>query len=164
MLKFINTAKFTIALSATALLGACASPSASDAPATPPQAMVQFLDLQGFDRTLSASLAAPLPKVDVAFVDVVKPSAMPERLQKWMAAVEAGGGKVAVTPPKSTVQGKSLFALVSAATTVWSASKMAASLANDAQFKAANAYNAEIVLKADASGDSVVDKVVFTKR
>jgi hypothetical protein len=81
-----------------------------------------------------------------------------------MAAVEAGGGKVQITPPKSTVQGKSIFAVVSAVTTVWSASKMASSLARDAQFKAAQAYNAEVILKADASGDNVVDRVVFTKR
>ncbi len=145
------------------LLGACASSPMAEPPG-PALAKVQFLDLQGFDRQLSDSLGAPLPQVSVGFVDVVKPSAMPERLQKWMAAVEAGGGKVTVTPPKSSVQAKGLFALVSAATTVWSASKMASSLANDAQFRSAKAYNAEIVLKADASGDSVIDQVIFVKR
>ncbi len=145
-------------------LGGCAAPTGANEQAAAAKDQVQFLDIASFDKTLSASLSAPLAKVDVAFVDVVKPSAMPERLQKWMASVEAGGGKVSITEPKSELQGRSVFALVSAATTLWSASKMAASFARDSQFKAAQAYNAEIVLKRDTSGDSVVDKVVFTKR
>jgi hypothetical protein len=146
--------------------GACASdgntPAAANRPA--PQEQVAFVDLQGFDRQLSASLAAPLPKVEVGVVDVIKPSAIPERLQRWMAAVEDGGGKVQIVEPPPQVQARSAFAVVSAVTTLWSASKMVKQMAQEAQFKAARDYDAQIQLKLDASGDKVIDKVVFVKR
>lgn len=147
-------------------LSACESnPSQpSSTAAAPPKAELQFVDLQGFDRDLSGSLSAPLPKVDVAFYDRVVPSALPERLQAWVAAVEAGGGTVKVIPPKSTVTAKNPFLLISAISTLYSASKMAKDMATKAQFKAAQAYDAEIILKGDDRGESIVERVVFTKK
>lgn len=149
-----------------ALMGCSSSPMPSDTTTgmAAPKADLQFVDLQGFDRELSGSLSAPLPKVDVAFYDRITPSAMPERLQQWMASVEAGGGNVKVVPPKSTVAAKSPFLLISAATSIWSASKMAKELATRAQFKAAQSYDAEIILKVDDKGETLVDKVVFLQR
>jgi hypothetical protein len=156
-----------VSMTAWALaLGACASdgnaPSAANRPA--PQEQVAFVDLQGFDRQLGVSLSAPLPKVEVGVVDVIKPSAIPERLQRWMAAVEEGGGQVKMIDPPPQVQARSVFAVVSAATTIWSASKMVKQMSQEAQFKAAREYDAQIQLKLDASGDKVIDKVVFVKR
>lgn len=145
-------------------LAACDSNPIQPAAATPPKPELQFVDLQGFDKDLAGSLAAPLPKVDVAFVDRIVPSAMPDRLQQWMASVEAGGGKVKLVPPKSTVTAKNPLMLLSAASTLWSASKMAREMAVKAQFSAARAYDAEIQLKTDERGDTVVDRVVFIKR
>lgn len=168
-----NTATYLIpVVLAGALLSACESnpsqPSANAAtPAAAPvvpKADLQFVDLQGFDRDLSGSLSAPLPKVDVAFYDRIVPSALPERLQIWVAAVEAGGGTVKVVPPKSTVTAKNPFLLISAITSVYSASKMAKELSTKAQFKAAQAYDAEIILKGDDKGEPVVERVIFTKR
>ena len=65
-----------------------------DAPpeAGPPKAELQFIDLPGFDKALNGSLDAALPRVGVDFYDQVAPSALPERLQSWLAAVETGGG------------------------------------------------------------------------
>ncbi len=146
-----------------AMMG-CESNPAKTADASPPKAELQFVDLQGFDRDLSGSLSAQLPKVDVAFYDRIAPSAMPERLQQWMASVEAGGGTVKVIPPKSTVTAKNPFLLISAATTIWSASNMAREMAAKAQFKAAQAFDAEIILKVDEKGATLVDKVVFLQR
>ena len=142
----------------------CESNPTQTSDASPPKAELQFVDLQGFDRDLSGSLSAQLPKVDVAFYDRIAPSAMPERLQQWMASVEAGGGTVKVIPPKSTVTAKNPFLLISAATSLWSASKMAKEMATKAQFKAAQAFDAEIVLKVDDKGATLVDKVVFIQR
>ncbi len=151
-------------LAMSLVLCACESNPTQKASAEPPKAELRFVDLQGFDQELSGSLSAPLPKVDVAFYDRITPSALPERLQQWMASVEAGGGTVKITPPKSTVTGKSPFLLISAATSIWSASKMAKEMALKNQFKAAQAYDAEIVLKMDDKGDTLVDKVVFVQR
>lgn len=151
----------------TSMLAACQSNPPADSstvqmPAPKPD--LQFADLQGFDRQLASSLGAPLPKVDVAFFDRITPSDIPDRLQRWMAAVEAGGGKVKIQPPKSTVSAKSPFLLLSAASSVWSASRMAKDMSAEAQFRAAKAYDAEIQLKVDDKGDTVVDRVVFTKK
>lgn len=146
-------------------LGACAPmPPAPDAGTRPASPNLQFLDLQSFDRDLSRSLTAPLPAVEVAFHDRVTPSAMPERLQKWMASVEAGGGSVKVIPPPSSVTARNPLMLVSALTTLWSAGRMAQTVAQDAQFKAAQTHDAEIRLKADDKGETVVDRVVFVRR
>lgn len=157
-------ARLVLAVTAAALLAACQTNPPQDAAAAVPKPELQFTDLQGFDKELATSLSAPLPKVDVAFYDRITPSTIPDRLQKWMSAVEAGGGKVKVQPPKSTVAAKSPFLLLSAASSVWSASRMARDMSKEAQFKAAQAYDAEIQLKIDDKGETVVDKVVFTKR
>jgi hypothetical protein len=157
-------------LGATALLAglalaACTQiPQAPEAPSAAPKAQLQFVDLQGFDRDLAASLGAPLPKVDVAFYDRITPSDLPERLQKWMASVESSGGSVKVIPAPSSVTARSPFLLISAISSLWTANKMLKEAATAAQFKAAHAYDAEIVLKLDDKGDTVVDKVVFNPR
>lgn len=156
--------KAALTLVLSLALMACESNPIQPAASAPPKPELQFVDLQGFDRDLAGSLGAPLPKVDVAFVDRIVPSAMPDRLQQWMASVEAGGGKVKVVPPKSTVTAKNPLFLLSAASTLWSASKMAKEMATKAQFNAARGYDAEILLKADDRGDTVVDRVVFIKR
>ena len=145
-------------------LAGCESNPAQPVSTAPAQAELQFVDLQGFDRDLAGSLSAPLPKVEVAFYDRVTPSAMPERLQHWMASVEAGGGSVKVIPPKSSVTAKSPFLLISAISTLWTASKMVKEVSAQSRFKAAQSFDAEIILKTDDKGESVVDKVVFIQR
>lgn len=148
---------------AFALLACESNPTQSESTA-PAKSALQFVDLQGFDRELTASLSSPLPKVDVAFYDRITPSALPERLQQWMASVEAGGGSVKVVPPKSSVTAKNPFLLISAISTLWSASKTAKEMSTQSQFRVAHAYDAEIILKQDDKGESVVDKVVFVQR
>lgn len=145
-------------------LAACGSDPGQGASSGPPKPDLQFVDLQGFDRDLYSSLSAPLPKVDVAFYDRITPSTMPDRLQTWMAAVEKGGGKVTIVPPKPSVTAKDLFLLISIVTSLWSASKMAKEMSTKAQFAAAEAYDAQILLKQDDKGGQVVDKVVFVQR
>ena len=147
-----------------ASLTACESNPAQTTRPTAAKAEHQFIDLAGFDRDLSASLSAPLPRVEVAFYDRITPSAVPERLQHWMAAVELGGGSVEVVPPKSSVTAKSPFLIVSLMSSLWSASKVVKDLSMKAQFKSAQAFNAQIILKADDKGELVVDKVVFLQR
>jgi hypothetical protein len=100
----------------------------------------------------------------VAFYDRISPNALPERLQRWMAAVEKGGGTVKVVPPKPSVGTRSPMLLISAITSLWSASNMAKEMSANAQFKAAQAYDVDVLLKLDDRGDSVVDRVVFVKR
>ncbi len=157
-----------VVLAAAALLSACETnppqPQAAAANAEPAKAALQFTDLQGFDRDLSASLSAPLPAISVAFYDRVTTNSMPERLQKWMAAVESGGGKVKVTQPPSTVTAKNPFLILSAVNAVFNISKASKVSAEMMQFRPAHHYDADIQLKVDDKGDTVVDKVVFTQK
>lgn len=145
-------------------LGACSpNPLQSESPKAPKHEL-KFVDLQAFDRDLANSLSAPLPKVDVTFYDRIVPSALPERLQPWMASVESGGGTVTVVPPKSSVTAKSPFLVLGAISSLWSATKVARELSAKAQFNAAHAFDAEIILRQDDKGETVVDKVAFIQR
>jgi len=145
-------------------LTACETNPAQPARPVAAKAELQFVDLAGFDRDLSASLSATLPRIEVAFYDRITPSAVPERLQHWMAAVELGGGSVQVVPPKSSVTAKSPFLIISLTSSLWSASNMVKELSAKGQFKSAQVFDAEILLKVDDKGESVVDKVVFLQR
>jgi len=62
------------------------------------------------------------------------------------------------------VTAKSPFLIISLASSLWSASKMVKDLSSKAQFKPAQVFDAEILLKVDDKGESVVDKVVFFQR
>lgn len=153
-----------ISLAGGVLLVACQNNPLEAQSAAPAKTAMLFVDLPSFDKDLTQSLASPLPKVDVAFYDRITPSAIPERLQKWMASVESGGGSVKISPPPSSVTAKSPFLLLSAASSLWSANKMVKEAAIAAQYKVARLYDAEIVLKIDDKGDTVVDKVIFNQR
>jgi len=155
--------RYVAGLVVVVLLG-CESAPVKPESTEAPKPQLQFVDLQVFDRALGGALGAPLPRVDVAFYDRVTPSALPERLQKWMAAVEAGGGAIKVMPPPSTVTAKSPFLLISAISSMWSASRAAREYSHEAEVKAARDYDAEIILRQDDRGDTLVDKVVFLRR
>lgn len=151
-------------LSVFLLLTACAS----NAPYTTDKALAKpeltFVDLKSFDRELTASLSEPLTKVEIAFFDKVTPSALPDRLQHWMVSVEAGGGSVKVLPAKPSLAPKNPFLIISLVTSLWSASDMFKSVSDQTYYKSAHAFDAEIVLKIDEKGDSVIDRVIFIKK
>lgn len=155
---------FTLTLTLATALSACATDSAKGTESQAPRSTLEFVDYQGFDSELAKSLGAPLPQVDVAFYDRITPSALPPRLQQWMAAVEAGGGTVKVVPPANGFSAKGPLMLLGAVSSLWSVSKTVEEVATRAQFRAARAYNAEILLKADGQGGLIVDKVVFRQR
>ncbi len=154
----------TAATAAVLLLTACETPSPAAEAAGPPKAELPFVDFPGFDRNLATSLGAALPRVGVSFYDGVAPSALPERVQSWLAAVENGGGKVTIVPPPTAAGTRSPLMLLSALSSLWSASKMAREMAIRDQFKTARTYNAELHLKLDSRSQTVVDKVVFVQR
>lgn len=146
------------------LLGCEVSPNSAPRDGAPPKAELQFVDLPGFDNSLADSLAAPLPRVQVGFYDHVAPSTLPERLQNWLAAVENAGGTVKVIPPKPEVTSRNPLLIVSALSSLWTASKIARELAARQKFKTAQFYDAELQLKVGDNGRTVVDKVVFVQR
>jgi hypothetical protein len=159
-----KTDKLAFILALALALPACESTPSQHAPSGPPKSGLQFLDIEGFDRDLAASLLVPLPTVEVTFYDRITPSALPERLQRWLAAVEAGGGTVKVVPPKANFTTRSPLLVISAISSLWSGSKMVREISTQTQFNAAQVFSAEILLKQDDAGDSVVDRIVFVQR
>ncbi len=157
------------ALISAFLLGltGCATPANTSSPPHAPvvaKPQLDFVDLQSFDRELGAALSASLPKVEVAFYDRITPSALPERLQQWMTSVQAGGGTVKVVPAASTVTAKNPFLLLSLLSSLWTASEAVKALSAQQHHLVAQAFDAQIILKADDRGDSLVDRVIFTKK
>lgn len=145
------------------ILTACSTAPGLDA-ATTAKTEINFIDLQSFDRDLSGSLSATLPKVNVIFYDDIVPSALPERLRSWMAAVEAGGGKVEVVPSKSAPKTRAFPLLFSVLSSLWSASKMFEDASTKSQFRAAQSYDAVISLRNDDRGQTYINQVTFIQR
>ena len=143
-------------------LAACgANPPATTAAAKP---QIDFIDVASFDSQLASSLHQQLPRVDVQFYDRITPSQMPPRLQRWLAEVEQGSGKVAVTMPPNSVAAKTPFLIVSALSSLWTAQKLAREAGQAAELRTARKYNAELKLKTDEHGEIAIDRVVFTPR
>lgn len=156
--------KQTIALFAIALVvlvTACASPSTSTVEAKP---HLEFIDLDGFDHSLNASLNASLPVVDVAVMNATTATSIPPRIQIWLQSVESGGGKVTVTPPKSTVAAKNPLLLLSLISGIWNATRATKAINAHGLHKSANKYDAELLLKIDDKGERLIDKIIFTER
>jgi hypothetical protein len=152
-----------LAFCSALLLAACQTlPAESAAARAKPE--LAFVDLQSFDRDLSGALASQLPRVNVVFYDKVAPSALPERLQHWMASVEAGGGTVRVVPPPGSVTPKGPFLLITAISAVWNAKRLASAASANNLLRPAREYDVSIVLKADSQEGAVIDQLVFVPR
>ncbi len=152
-----------VAACVATLLSACASaPDPTSTASAKPQ--IEFVDLSGFDRQLSSSLAAKLPSVNVAVAGSTPATDIPERMQAWLHAVEAGGGTVTVSPPQSTVVAKNPLILISIVSGIWNNIKAAKAVQTYELHKPAQTYNAEIVLKISEQGDRLIDKIIFTER
>lgn len=144
------------------LIAGCAT---APAPAPePPRPALQFVDLQQFDRELGASLAAPLPRVEVSFHDRITPSALPPRLQRWLGAADQGGGKLRVVPPPGSVTPKNPFLLVTMISTLWSGQKVAREIAAESRLRVAHGYDVQMMLRQDERGEAVIDRIVFEQR
>ena len=162
MLSYIRMASICIALST--LMAGCKTMPSFEKDTNPAKPELQFLDFQSFDKDLQNSLSTPLPTVEVTFLDRVSPNVIPDRLQKWMAAVEADGGQVQVIEPPPAFAPKDPFLLVSIVSSLWSASKVVREAAQSNQFKAAKGYDAQLILKNSEQGGTVVEKVIFVAR
>jgi len=163
-------------LAATALLmTACASqvplssPSlsaasgASSAQTPAPLTSLSFVDLPQFDRQLSQSLNADLPQVDVVFYEKVSPNQVPERLQRWLSAVERTGGKVRVNPPPNDITPKDPFFLLSLLGSLVSSIKGIAEVQSDLPLVSAQGRDVVISLERNARGEVIIGKMAFVR-
>lgn len=123
-----------------------------------------FIDIGRFDNDLRSDLQSPKPVVRILFYEKVSPNNTPERLEKWLNAVERTGGKVEIEPPPGELVPRSPFALISLLGGLWNAIKMATELRNDSIFQAARDHDAVISLDRNTQGQVIISKVTFRRR
>ena len=149
-------------------LTACSSPP-SESPAASSGATQQgprtlsFVDYAGFDRELNAALKHNDPVVTVALYDKVSPNNTPDRLQKWLNAVERNGGRIDIQPPPNELSPKSPLALISLVGTLWSAIKATSDFRDSQLTQAVKGHDALISLERNAAGQVVIASVLFKK-
>lgn len=142
-------------------LGGCAS----DAPKGPPREQIAYLDTGGFDRSLSNSLGADLPEVVIPVQDRMTPVAIPERLNKWLSAIDANGGEIQVKEmPAVDANGKARgfpIALIGVAIEVV---RHLYGKSEERLYKPAARYDAELQVRTGANGERIIEKVVMRRR
>ncbi len=158
----------TLVLALLTGLGACQSPpdNAAPAPASRPQAVkdtLHFIDYSGFDQALSQALHQPEPVVTVLMQDKVSPNQTPERLQKWLQAVERHGGRVEVETPPNELRPRSPAAIISLLGSLWNAIKVAAEVRDRQLMQSVQGRDALISLERNAEGQVVISRIAFKK-
>lgn len=143
------------------VLGGCAS----DVPKGPPREQVSYLDTSAFDRNLSTSLAANLPEVVIPVQDKMTPVAIPERLNKWLSAVDANGGQIQVKEmPAVDANGKARgFPLVLVGVAIEVVRHLYGK-AEERLYKPAARYDAELQVRPGPNGERIIEKVIMRRR
>jgi len=145
------------------LLAFCGPAAAQDAhqaatqiePGVPKQGLT-FLDSKLFDSRLSQELGTGKDKVEVEVSGRVPLSAIPARIDRWIVRV-AEEGSVEIREVQ-TVRTRSLFGLLPM---LFSAFERAS---EEHMLEPAKDYNAAILYKRDATGDTIIDRIVFTRK
>jgi len=153
----------SIILSLLLLISACSTPSPTGTGSNEPKQKLSFIDINNFDRELTASLNAPLDSVDVVFYEKVSPNKMPERLQKWISAVERSGGNVKVETPPNEPKPRSALTILSLLGTAYSAIKNQITPQPESFLSSTKGRNAVISLERGANGELLVEKIRFVK-
>ena len=125
---------------------------------------LSFVDIGRFDSELHASLQSSLPDVNVQFYEKVSPNNTPERLQRWLNAVERNGGKVDVEPPPGELTTRNPFALISLLGGLWNVIKLGNEIQKDSLLHATRGHDAVISLERNASNEVVISKITFKRR
>ncbi len=160
------TACASLLLTALLFLSGCQSPPAASAPvasaSTPTAAgTVNFVDFAGFDRSLHTALSQNQAVVTVLMYDKVSPNNTPDRLQKWLNAVERNGGRVDIQPPPGELTPKSPMALISLIGGLWNAIKVTTDLRDAQMTQIVKGHDAVIGLERNEAGQIVIGKILF---
>ena len=150
---------------AVSLLSACETNNLNGTAITKEavQDKLNFVDISRFDRDLHDALVHQSEPVTVAMYDKVSPNNTPDRLQKWLNAVERNGGKVEIEPPPNELVPRNPLALISLVGGLWNAVKATTEIHDKQVTQAVRGRDAVISLERNAQGQIVVGKIVFKK-
>jgi hypothetical protein len=153
----------TILLSFLLLANGCSSPSPTVRSNNEPKQTLSFIDISNFDRELTTSLQARMDSVDIIFYEKVSPNKIPERLQKWIAAVERFGGYVKIEIPPNEPTPKIAITALGLLGTAYSAITDLIASQPESFLSSTNGRNVVISLERGANGDLLVGKIRFIK-
>jgi hypothetical protein len=164
MNRFAKT--FTLGLICLSMAGAgLATDAQTEAPAaTPAQKELKFIDIAKFDRDLGGELSSGQPGVRVSFYTRTSPNDIPERLQRWIKAVEDSGGKINITPPPDELTPKSPMLLVGLLGSLWSSLKALNEISDERVLRAAQSHNVDFKLQRSPDGSIYIAEVEFTRK
>lgn len=142
--------------------GSMAQSAETVAPATPalkPQ-VITFLDSKLFDNQLSKELAGDKEVVEVNISGKMSLNNIPARIDKWITVV-GENGEVTVVASESTLKPKFVGTLLSLIPTVFSFMKKSS---EERTLEPAKKYNAVLSYQVDKNGESIIEKIVFTRK
>ncbi len=147
--------KRLIAVLLLALVGCSSTPL--DIPAS--GNAIAFIDTNGFDRDFARLSSGKEPTVEMSFYSPVTPNQIPERLQKWLSAVEKHGGSITVQQPAGELTARSPAAIAGLLGSVWTGIKAVSRLLDDRMYTSVDGRDAVLVLERNP-----VSKVVTVAR
>lgn len=136
----------------------------SDPKMPPPKEKVTYIDTNSFDRSLNSSLSANLERVEILVDDKISPIAIPERLNKWLAAVDANGGSVQVKQVEVDSAGKTRgfpIALIGLAIELI---RLLRADTEEKRYESAGNYDAEVLVRQVSGGERVIERVILYRR
>jgi hypothetical protein len=128
------------------------------------ESSIGFIDLAAFDQKLGRSLSANLIEVSVTFDEPISPNKIPDRLQPWMSEVDSGGGQIKVIQPPGELQPKFIIPIFSLLPSLWEGIQYVRKKSLEPKFNAAKKYDAELILKKNAGGQNVIEKIIFKRK
>jgi hypothetical protein len=129
---------------------------------TLPKETLTFVDTKNFDNEFAASLASKKTPITVDFYSPITPNSIPPRLEKWMAMVETGGGKITVNQPPNELTPKDPLILLGLFTGLWElVNKLRGQKDSYSMGERVKDRNVIINLARNAQGALYVDKIIF---
>lgn len=123
-----------------------------------------FIDIGRFDNDLQKALTSQEKEIKVSFYDKISPNNTPERLQKWLSAVEKGGGVVQIEPPPGELVARDPLSVVQLLGGLWNALQTGLELNQSKLFDSTRGHDAVISLERNAKGEAVISKISFKKK
>lgn len=129
---------------------------------SPPQKTITFIDAQKFDNELTSSLKQLNEPVSVNFHNQVTPNQIPQRIDKWLAAVEKSGGKINISTPVGEPTPKDPMFLFGLFSGLWNAIKtLRGEMTSYSMDDAVKNKNVNIALERNAQGNLFIQKIEF---
>ena len=128
--------------------------------AAPAGDSITFMDSKLFDGKLSKELESGKQTVEISISGRMPLNNIPSRIDRWLV-VSAEEGKVETLPSPPRAKTRALFTVVPM---VFSALGFLKSMRDEKLYDTAKQYDTTIYYRKDDNGDSLIDRIVLTKR